>query len=186
MLAQKKRETKETSIDVSVETEGSGASGIETGIALLDEILSAFAAASRFDLTVKARGDLETGDHHTTEDVGITLGSAIGEVIKSGIGSATVPSGQALAQAAVRFGEPGYRGDFKFRAREMGGMSLENFDHFLRTLAYGANFTLAISADGGDDRSKIEAMSAALGRAVASAGRDKQRPARRWQGLQNE
>ncbi len=105
---------------MAVETEGSGASEIETGIALLDEILSAFAAASRFDLTVKARGDLETGDHHTTEDVGITLGSAIGEVIKSGIGSATVPSGQALAQAAVRFGEPGYRGDFKFQCAGIG------------------------------------------------------------------
>ena len=173
MLAQKIRETKETSIDVAVETEGSGVSRIETGIALLDEILSAFAAASRFDLTIKARGDLETGDHHTTEDVGITLGSAIGEVVKSGVGSANVPSGQALAQATVSFGEPGYQGDFKFRAQELGGMSLENFDHFLRTLAYDANFTLAISADGGDDRSKIEAMSMALGRAVARARRDK-------------
>lgn len=173
MLAQKKRETKETSIDVAVETEGSGTGRIETGITLLDEILSVFAAASRFDLTVKARGDLETGDHHTTEDVGITLGSAIGEAVKSGIGSASVPSGQSLAQAAVRFGEPGYRGDFKFQARELSGMSLENFDHFLRTLAYSANFTLAISAGGGDDRSKIEAMSTALGRAVARAGRDK-------------
>lgn len=172
MLAAKKRETKETSIDVTIETEGSGASEIETGIALLDEILSVFAKTSMFNLTVKARGDLETGDHHTTEDVGITLGNAIGEVISSGIGSATVPSGQALAMAAVRFGEPGYRRDFEFRARELGGMSLENFDHFLRTLAYSAKFTLAISADGGDDKSKIEAMSTALGRAVAKARRD--------------
>jgi imidazoleglycerol-phosphate dehydratase len=173
MLAAKKRETKETFIDVSVETTGSGVSRIETGIMLLDEILSAFAGGSRFDLTVKAAGDLETGDHHTVEDVGITLGSVIGEVIKGGLGHAIVPSGQALAQVAVRFGEPGFRGDFRFQSRELGGMSLENFDHFLRALAYSANFTLAVSADGGDDRSRIEAISTALGRAVARAERDK-------------
>jgi imidazoleglycerol-phosphate dehydratase len=172
MLAQKKRETKETSIDVTVETEGSGASRIETGIVLLDEILSAFASGSKFDLRVLAKGDLETGDHHTTEDVGITLGSAIGQVIKSGMGSSSVPFGQALAQAAVRFGEPGFRSDFKFRARDLGGMSLDNFGHFLRSLAYSANFTLAIQADGGDDRSKILAMSLALGQAAARAKRD--------------
>lgn len=172
MLAQKKRETKETGIDVTVETEGSGASRIETGIVLLDEILSAFASGSKFDLTVSARGDLQTGDHHTTEDVGITLGSAIGQVIKSGMGSASVPCGLALARAAVRFGEPGFRSDFTFRARELGGVSLENFGHFLRSISYAANFTLAIQADGGDDKSKMLAMSLALGRAVARAKRD--------------
>ncbi len=136
----------------------------------MDEILRALGRGALFDLTVKARGDLETGDHHTTEDIGIALGGALAQVIKSGIGSSTVPSGQAMAIAAVRFGEPGYRGDFDLQSGNLAGMSLENFGHFLRALAYNGGFTLIIRAEGGDDRSRIEAMSLALGRAIRKAG----------------
>jgi len=173
MKASRKRETKETRIDVALDTNGANIIKVKTGIELLDEILKAFAKGSGFELTVNAIGDLETGDHHTTEDTGITLGSALSEVIKSGIGSSVVPSGQTLAMAAVRFGEPGYRGDFEFQGDVVGGMSLENFGHFLRALAYNGMFTLAIRADGGDDRSKIEAISTAVGRAVQKAAREK-------------
>jgi imidazoleglycerol-phosphate dehydratase len=173
MKASRKRETKETRIDVTLDTNGANLIKVNTGIELLDEILKAFAKGSGFELTVNAIGDLETGDHHTTEDTGITLGSALSEVIKSGIGSSVVPSGQTLAMAAVRFGEPGYRGDFEFQGDVVGEMSLENFGHFLRTLAYNGMFTLAIRADGGDDRSKIEAASTAVGRAVQKAAREK-------------
>ena len=112
MSASRKRETKETSIEVILNTEGAGIIQVDTGIELLDEILSAIARGAGFDLTVKARGDLETGDHHTTEDTAITLGSTLAQVIKSGIGSSMVPSGQSVATAAVRFGEPGYQGNF--------------------------------------------------------------------------
>ncbi len=172
MLASKKRETKETSIDVILETEGSGIIEVDTRIELLDEILSTFGRGALFDLAVVARGDLETGDHHTTEDTGITLGGAIAQAIKKGIGSSIVPSGHALATAAVRFGEPGYRGDFDLQSENVAGMSLENFGHFLRALAYSGGFTLVIRAEGGDDRCKIEAMSTALGRAIKKAARD--------------
>jgi imidazoleglycerol phosphate dehydratase HisB len=151
---------------------GAGIIKGDTGIEFLDEILKAFAIGSRFDLTVNAVGDRETGDHHTIEDTGITLGSALCQVAENGIGSSIVPSGQALALAAVRFGEPGYRGDFIFTGKEIGGMSLENFEHFLRALAYNGIFTLIIRANGGDDRSKIEAMSLALGRAIKKAAGD--------------
>ncbi len=169
MLASRKRETRETSIDVILETDGAGTVDVETGIALLDEILRAFGRGALFDLTVKARGDLETGDHHTTEDIGIALGGALAQVIKSGIGSSIVPSGQAMAIAAVRFGEPGYRGDFDLQSGNLAGMSLENVGHFLRALAYNGGFTLIVRAEGGDDRSRIEAMSLALGRAIKKA-----------------
>ncbi len=172
MSASRKRETKETCIEVFLETEGKGIIQVDTGIELLDEILSAIARGAGFDLTVNARGDLETGDHHTTEDTAITLGSALAEEIKSGIGSSMVPSGQALAAAAVRFGEPGYRGDFALQSQALGGMCLENVSHFLRALAYNGKFNLFISAEGGDDRSKIEAMSTVLGRAIKRAARD--------------
>jgi imidazoleglycerol-phosphate dehydratase len=173
MSASRKRETKETSIEVFLEIEGAGIIQVDTGIELLDEILSAMAKGTGFDLTLKARGDLETGDHHTTEDTAITLGSALAQEIKSGIGSSMVPSGLAVATAAVRFGEPGYQGNFALRSHTLGGMSLENFSHFLRALAYNGRFNLAIRADGGDDRSKIEAMSTALGRAIKKAARDR-------------
>ncbi len=172
MKASWSRETKETAIEVSLETDGSGKSEVETGVEMLDEILAALARGSGFDLAVKARGDLETGDHHTTEDVGIALGLTLTQVLKKGIGSSIVPSGECLAMAAVRFGEPGYRGDFDFQTRDAGGMSLENFGHFLRTLAYNARFTLAVRADGGSDRQKIEAVSTALGRALRKASRE--------------
>ena len=172
MSASKKRQTKETSIEVFLEAEGKGAIQIDTQIPLLDEILSALAKGAGFDLTVTARGDTETGDHHTTEDAAITLGSALSDEIKTGIGSSTVPSGQALATAAVRFGEPGYRGVFTLESQVLGGMALENFGHFLRALAYNGRFNLIISAEGGDDMSKIEAMSTALGRAIKKAARD--------------
>jgi len=169
MLASRKRETRETCIEVILETEGAGVIEVDTGIELMDEILRALGRGALFDLTVKARGDLETGDHHTTEDTGIALGGALSQVIKSGIGSSIVPSGQAMATAAVRFGEPGYRGDFDLQSGNLAGMSLENFGHFLRALAYNGGFTLVIRAEGGDDRNRIEAMSLALGRAIKKA-----------------
>jgi imidazoleglycerol phosphate dehydratase HisB len=172
MLASKKRKTKETRIDVILETDGAGVTEVDTKIELLDEILRTMGRGALFDLTVKAKGDLETGDHHTTEDIGIALGEALAQVIKSGIGSSIVPSGQAMATAAVRFGEPGYRGDFDMQSGSVAGMSLENFSHFLRALAYNGRFSLVIRAKGGDDRSKIEAISLALGRAIKKAARD--------------
>jgi imidazoleglycerol-phosphate dehydratase len=172
MSASTTRETKETRIEVHLHIRGEGKIDIDTGIELLDEILSAIGREGGFDLTLTAKGDLETGDHHTTEDTAITLGGALAQEIKSGTASSMVPSGQSLAAAAVRFGEPGYQGRFHLSPRNLAGMDLENFGHFLRALAYNGRFNLAISAEGGDDRSKICAMSTALGRAIKKASRD--------------
>lgn len=172
MLQSRRRETKETCIDVVLETEGTGRTDVDTGIELLDMILTNLGRAALFDLKIKAVGDLKTGDHHTIEDTGITLGKTMAQAIKSGIGSSTVPSSRALAMAALRFGEPGYRGEFSFKSENSGGMALENFGHFLRALAYNGGFTLVIRAEDGDDMSKIEAMSTALGRAIRRALKD--------------
>ena len=167
-----KRETQETSIEILLQINGLGTVQAETGVALLDEVLSALGRAGGFDLTVRALGDLQTGDHHTVEDTAITLGAAISGQIKSGMASCMVPCGEALATAAVRFAEPGYRGSFQLGSGSMEGMDLQNFPLFLRALAYNGNFNLFISAQGGDDRSRIEAMSLALGRAIKLAARD--------------
>ena len=172
MSASRRRETKETCIEVRLEVEGQGRVQADTGVPLLNEILSFLARGGELDLEVKARGDLETGDHHTVEDTAITLGSLLSQEIKKGIGSSSVPAGSSLARAAVRFGQAGYQGSFHLEKQMLEGMSLDNFSHFLRALAYNGGFNLFISAEGGDDRSRIEAMSLALGRAIKKAAKN--------------
>jgi imidazoleglycerol phosphate dehydratase HisB len=166
MKVSTKRETKETKVEVSLSSVGRGTALVDTGVELLDEILRLLCSSSGFDLSLKAKGDLATGDHHTTEDVGIAFGSALAKLALEGTGSSIVPAGSCLAMAAVAFGEPWFRGDFQFQGRELGGMALENFGHFMRTLAYNGNFTLHLSAQGEEDRRKVEAMAIALGEAL--------------------
>jgi imidazoleglycerol-phosphate dehydratase len=172
MRASFRRDTTETEVEVSLDLEGSGSSEVETGVPLLDEILKILAQSSGFDIEVRARGDLHTGDHHTVEDVAITFGQVLAKLAEVGIGSSFVPSGEALAFAAVRFGSPGYSDDAKFQGRSLEGMQLENLGHFMRTLAYNGRFTLHVGATGGDDWQKVEALSLSLGRALKRAVRD--------------
>jgi imidazoleglycerol-phosphate dehydratase len=164
-----KRETKETKVDIDLDPDGSGRSEIVTGVELLDEILRNLAEASDFDLTIRAEGDLQTGDHHTTEDVGITLGTTLADLMNKGMGSSMVPSGNCLALASVRFGEPFFSGEFNLETEVLCGMSLENFRHFMRSLAFNGRFTLYLIAYGNNNMRKIEAMSLALGRALKEA-----------------
>ena len=166
------RETKETRVDVSLDME-SRETSISTGIELLDCVLTSLAQSAQMGLKVATHGDLTTGDHHTVEDVGITAGSALAGLIKGwkgpGNGCAIVPLGNVLATAAIRFGEPGYLEEFSFASEILGGMELENFSHFMRSLAYNGSFSLYLEAKGDDDRRKAEAMAAALGFALRAA-----------------
>ncbi|MHC1631478.1 MAG: imidazoleglycerol-phosphate dehydratase [Methanotrichaceae archaeon] len=174
MRASFKRDTAETNIEVSLDLDGSGRSEIDTEIPLLDEILRALARSAGFDLQVKARGDLPTGDHHTVEDVAITLGVVLAKLNRKriGIGSSVVPCGECLAKAAIRLGDPGYSGDFEFKAEALEGIQLENVTHFMRSMAYSGKFTLHLNAAGGDDWQKIEALTLALGRALKRSFQD--------------
>lgn len=172
MLASLKRETRETSIEASLEVMGRGLCQASTGIELLDEVLRALAEGGGFDLAVTARGDYQTGDHHTAEDVGIALGTVIGQMDIAGTGSSMVPSADGMAVAAVRFGLPGYTGDFELKSRASEGMALENFGHFMRALAFNGRFTLYLSAKGELDRPKIDAMALSLGRSIKKAAID--------------
>jgi imidazoleglycerol-phosphate dehydratase len=104
--ARVQRETSESSIDLSIDLDGTGTSDIETSVPFYDHLLTAFAKHSLTDLTVRATGDIEIDVHHTVEDVGIALGRAIREALgdKRGIsryGDALVPLDEALAQAVV-------------------------------------------------------------------------------------
>jgi imidazoleglycerol phosphate dehydratase HisB len=172
MHASFRRETAETDVEVFLDLGGSGSSDGDTGVPLLDEILKILARGSGFDVEVRARGDLPTGDHHTVEDVAIAFGQVLAKVIDAGIGSSIVPSGEALASAAVRFGVPGYRDEVEFLAISLAGMELVNYGHFMRTLAYNGGFTLHLRVSGGDDWQKVEALTLSLGRALRMAVRD--------------
>ena len=101
-----KRKTKETDITLSLELDGNGTSDVETGIGFFDHMLEGFARHGFFDLAVKAEGDLVVDGHHTIEDVGIVLGSAIGKAVgdKKGIrryGSCILPMDETLRLASV-------------------------------------------------------------------------------------
>ncbi len=104
--SQIKRATSESSIELSIDLDGSGKSDISTSVPFFDHLLTAFAKHSLVDLTVKATGDTHIDVHHTVEDTAIVLGQAIREALgnKSGIsryGDATVPLDEALARAVV-------------------------------------------------------------------------------------
>src|SRR3978361_1350412 len=101
-----KRATKETDIDVSVDLDGKGTSSIETGIGFLDHMLDLLARHSRIDITVKAKGDLHIDHHHTTEDVGISLGQAVKQALGDMKGitryaDVHVPMDEALTRVAI-------------------------------------------------------------------------------------
>ena len=93
--AQTKRETRETTIEVDLTLDGTGRAEIDTGIGFLDHLLSALTKHASFDLTLKCRGDLEVDDHHTVEDCGIVLGSAMDEALGDRVG--IIRFGDALA-----------------------------------------------------------------------------------------
>ncbi|HEU4808658.1 MAG TPA: imidazoleglycerol-phosphate dehydratase HisB [Homoserinimonas sp.] len=104
--AQLSRETSESSIELSLNLDGTGTSSVSTSVPFFDHMLTAFAKHSLVDLTVKASGDVEIDVHHTVEDVGIVLGKAINAALgdKAGIsryGDALVPLDEALVQAVV-------------------------------------------------------------------------------------
>lgn len=170
MTLSARRTTYETDVDVSIDLHGKGEAEVSTGVELLDDILRILAASGSFDIRIVARGDA-AGDHHLVEDVGITLGRSLSEV-KSGTGSAIVPYGESTALATVSFGAPWFKGALKLSSKSIGGMALENLEHFMRSMAYSGSFTLHVITDGGDDREKIVSAMKALGVALRNAIKD--------------
>jgi imidazoleglycerol-phosphate dehydratase len=170
------RKTAETEIHVSLGLDGEGAGERETGVGFFDHMLDLVARHAHFDLTVRARGDLDTGAHHTVEDVGICLGQALDEALgdRTGIsryGQATVPMDEARASCAIDISG---RGLCAFEA-ELPPGAIGNFDHelveeFLRALALNAKLTLHLTVERGTNaHHMIEASFKALARALRTA-----------------
>ena len=176
------RKTNETDIELKLTIDGSGNTDIDTGIAFFDHMLNSFARHGSLDLTVKASGDLSVDDHHTIEDVGITLGSAINNALgdKKGIerfGEARVPMDEALASVAVDIsGRSFLVFDATFTETKIGGLTPQNTKHFFESLASNAGINVHMDVYGDNDHHKIEALFKAFGvalkRAVRISGSD--------------
>jgi len=174
--AQIDRKTKETEVHVTLGLDGTGEGSRETGVGFLDHMLDLLARHGRLALSVKASGDLQTGAHHTVEDVGICIGQALDRALgdRSGIaryGEATVPMDESRAACAIDISG---RGLCLFEAQLPPG-TIGNFDHelveeFLRALASNAKLTLHLEVQAGTNaHHMIEASFKALARALRFA-----------------
>lgn len=172
------RQTRESRVEVLLNVDGSGRSDIATGIGFLDHMLDSLTRHARFDLTLKAEGDLHVDQHHTAEDVGITLGQALNEALaeRKGIrrfGDATVPLDEALSHVAIDLGGRPYASiDLPFRASMIGGLSSEMITHLLQSFAIDGRFALHVRLLAGEnDHHRAEATFKALARALDDATR---------------
>jgi imidazoleglycerol-phosphate dehydratase len=175
-----KRNTSESSIELTLNLDGTGKSNIDTGVGFYDHLLTAFSKHSLIDLDIKAKGDLHIDVHHTVEDTAIVLGQAIKQALgdKSGIsrfGDATVPLDEALARAVVDIsgraylvhdGEPA---GFEFHL--IGGhFTGSMIRHVFEAIATNAGITLHVNVLAGRDPHHIaEAQFKAFARAMRTA-----------------
>jgi imidazoleglycerol-phosphate dehydratase len=176
--AELRRETRETTIELRLDLDGVGHANISTGIGFLDHMLDSLARHSRFDVTIKASGDLHVDAHHTAEDVAIVLGQALDRALaeKRGLrrfADATVPLDEALVQVALDLSGRGFAVvDLPFRGEMIGQLPTEMVPHFLHSFAVEARLTLHVRLLAGEnDHHRAEATFKALGRALDVATR---------------
>ena len=174
--AQISRQTGETDIRLELTLEGSGAGTRSTGVGFYDHMLDAVARHGGFDLELDAKGDLETGAHHTVEDTGIVLGQAIDQALgdRSGIarfGQATVVMDEVRASAAIDIsGRPYCAVEAAIPAVTIGGFELDLAEEFFRAVANNAKLTAHVWIEReGDPHHMVEAMFKAFARALRQA-----------------
>jgi imidazoleglycerol-phosphate dehydratase len=177
------RETAETEVEVTLDLDGEGETTVETGVGFFDHMLDAFGTHGLFDLTVRCDGDLGVDDHHTVEDVGITLGEALAEALgdKRGIrrfADRKVPMDEARAGVVLDIsGRPYFAFEGEFSQESVGGMTSYMARHFLRSLATNAGLTLHAEVAGENAHHEVEALFKATARALDDATRvDERRP----------
>lgn len=175
-ICENKRETKETSITVSLNLDGTGQSDIDTGIGFFDHMLEGFAKHGYFDLTLKCTGDLLVDGHHTVEDCGIVLGQAFKEALgsKEGIkryGNFTLPMDDALILTAVDLcGRPYLSFDASFPTERIGYLDTELVKEFFYAFSYSAMINIHVKKISGDNSHHIcEAMFKSFARSLAEA-----------------
>jgi imidazoleglycerol-phosphate dehydratase len=170
------RKTKETSITVRLDLDGTGQVDNATGVGFLDHMLDHLGKHSLTDLTVSARGDLHVDDHHTVEDVAICIGQGLIEALgdKAGInryGSASVPMDEALAEVSLDLsGRPAVVFNMNFVGDKIGTFDTQLIREFISRLASVAGMNLHVTVPrGANDHHIAEAIFKALARALRQA-----------------
>ncbi len=173
-----KRETKETQISLELDLDGTGKAEVSTGIGMLNHLIEQIAKHGIIDITLSAKGDLSTDEHHTVEDVGLVLGQGLNEALgdRAGIvrmADATVPLDEALATVAVDLSGRGYAVlDVAWTGDRIGELPVDLVNHLLWSLASEGKMTLnARVLSGVNDHHKAEVVMKALGRALSAASR---------------
>jgi imidazoleglycerol-phosphate dehydratase len=176
------RKTKETDIRVKLNLDGTGRSQISTGLPFLDHMLDLFSRHGLFDLQLSCKGDLEIDDHHSVEDIAISLGRALLEALgdKKGInryGEAVVPMDEALCRSVIDLSGRFYLVyEVQTRRQKIGNFSVELAEHFWRSFAETAKLNLHIDCLRGRNTHHIlegtfKATARALSQAVAMNAR---------------
>lgn len=170
------RMTKETEIKMNLNLDGKGNSDIETGVGFFDHMLDGFTRHGFFDLCLRVSGDLRVDDHHTVEDTGIVLGTAIKEAIgdKKGIrryGSCILPMDESLVLCAVDLsGRPYFSWDAEFPTEKIGDLSTEMIKEFFYAVSYTSGMNLHIKVlSGGNSHHIAEAMFKSFAKALDQA-----------------
>src|SRR5580704_17082178 len=171
-----KRTTKETDVEVAVDLDGTGASSIATGIGFLDHMLDLLARHSRIDLNVKAKGDLHIDQHHTSEDVGITLGQAIKKALGDMKGitrdaDVHVPMDEALTRVAIDIsGRPFLVFQVDFVRAKIGAFDTALVQEWFQAFAVNSAMTLHVATlYGTNDHHVAESCFKGLARALRTA-----------------
>ncbi|TPG40633.1 imidazoleglycerol-phosphate dehydratase HisB [Sphingomonas koreensis] len=170
------RKTSETSIDVTVNLDGSGAYDVSTGVGFFDHMLEQLSRHSLIDLTVRTQGDLHIDQHHTVEDTGLAIGEAVAKALgeKRGIrryAEALSPMDETLTRVALDIsGRPFLVWKTAFSQKRLGEMDTEMFEHFFHSFAQTAGITLHIETLYGQNNHHIaESAFKGLARALRIA-----------------
>ncbi len=174
--AKQRRKTKETDIEIEVNLDGTGKSIINTGIGFFDHMLEQIAKHANLDLNIKVDGDLHVDEHHTVEDVGITLGTVLNEALgtKKGIKryGFYLPMDDSIAKCSLDLGGRAYLNfKCKFEREKVGKFPTELTEEFFRGLSSGLKANILIKAKGKNDHHKIEAMFKAFAKSLNEACR---------------
>lgn len=170
------RTTKETDVKVELNLDGRGHAEVDTGVPFLNHMLDSFARHGFFDLTVRARGDLDVDQHHTVEDIGLTLGQALREALgeKAGIrrfGDAACPLDEALVNAVVDLsGRPFLAYNLRLKQARIGNFDAELVHDFLQAMTNQVGMNLHLNqVQGRNPHHIVEAAFKALARALDQA-----------------
>ncbi len=168
------RKTSETKVEIKLNLDGSGKSKIETGLKFFDHMLDQLSRHGEFDLDLKCDGDLKLDEHHSIEDVALSLGEAFNQALgmKKGIAryGFLLPMDDALSQVALDFGGRSWLiWDASFKREKIGDVPTEMFEHFFQSFCQNAKCNLNIKSEGKNEHHKIESIFKAFAKALKMA-----------------